>query len=81
MAASSTACRSWARDGLTGQRIPLRFITDSGVWRVGMRDVFETATNDGMDDLVSVWMYANPDIEDGTVERHSGSRIIRTINV
>ena len=39
------------------------------LWRIGDRDVFEAVMKDPADDLATVWMYANSDVEDGiTVE-------------
>ena len=52
---------------LDGQRLRLRVITDSSVRRVGDRDVFEAMMKDGGEDLATVWMYQNPDIEDGMI--------------
>ena len=54
---------------LDGQRLRLRVITDSGVWRIGDRDVFEAVMKDGGDDLATVWMYPGAEVEDGVMVR------------
>jgi hypothetical protein len=63
---------------LEGQRLRLRAVPDSLVWRVGGRDVFEALMKDASDDLLTVWTYPGVEVEDGMavegVMRVVGSR-------